>query len=47
MNNGEIGKSMAKSKKEYEKLLLEMAEPLKSHYSEGKARLDLGVTAAG
>lgn len=38
---------MAKTKEEFERLLLELIEPLKMHYSAGKARLELGVTAAG
>lgn len=38
---------MAKSKEEYERLLLDMTEPLKAHYSSGKARLELGAATAG
>ncbi len=38
---------MSKSKQQWEQIFLDMAEPLKKHYSEGKTRLELGVTAAG
>ncbi|MEG2348960.1 MAG: DUF2264 domain-containing protein [Hungatella sp.] len=33
-------------KQKFQTMLLDMVEPLKSHYSEGKAELDLGATAA-
>lgn len=36
-----------KTKAEYQKLLLRMVEPLKGHYSESGASLELGAAAAG
>ncbi len=33
-------------KKDFQQLMLRLLEPLKPHYSEGRARLDLGVTMA-
>lgn len=37
---------MAKSKKEFQELVLRLLEPLKEYYTEGKAGLDLGNTGA-
>ena len=34
------------TKKDFQELMLSVLEPLKPHYSKGRARLDLGVTAA-
>lgn len=38
---------MIGKKEKFQRMLMDMVEPLKCHYSKGKAELDIGVTAAG
>lgn len=41
-----IGNRMLQNRQDFEKMALDLLEPLKAYYSEGGARLDLGVTGA-
>lgn len=44
---GGVRFGMSKTKEQFAQLLLDMVEPLKAHYSKGRARLELGAAAAG